>query len=52
MAAHDRSMDPCFASADPSITGSGCTLRRVLDAIGGKWKKWLGTYSIVRHHEL
>lgn len=38
MAAHDRSMDPCFASADPSITGSGCTLRRVLDAIGGKWK--------------
>ncbi len=38
MAAHDRSMGPCFASADPSITGSGCTLRRVLDAIGGKWK--------------
>lgn len=38
MAANDRSMGPCFASADSSITGSGCTLRRVLDAIGGKWK--------------
>ncbi|MGI6230215.1 MAG: winged helix-turn-helix transcriptional regulator [Tractidigestivibacter sp.] len=31
-------LSPCFASADPSITGSGCALRRVLDAIGGKWK--------------
>lgn len=29
---------PCFATADPSITGSGCALRRVLGAIGGKWK--------------
>jgi DNA-binding HxlR family transcriptional regulator len=35
-AQHDIS--PCFASADPSITGSGCALRRVLDAVGGKWK--------------
>ena len=26
------------ASADPSVTGSGCALRRVLDAVGGKWK--------------
>ncbi|MCH4053338.1 MAG: helix-turn-helix transcriptional regulator [Atopobiaceae bacterium] len=29
---------PCFASADPSVTGAGCSLRRVLDAVGGKWK--------------
>jgi DNA-binding HxlR family transcriptional regulator len=29
---------PCLASADPSITGSGCALRRVLEAVGGKWK--------------
>jgi DNA-binding HxlR family transcriptional regulator len=35
---NDRKLGPCFASADPSITGSGCALRRVLDAIGGKWK--------------
>lgn len=34
----DRTLGPCFASADPSITGSGCALRRVLAAIGGKWK--------------
>ena len=33
---HD--MTPCLSSADPSITGSGCALRRVLDAVGGKWK--------------
>lgn len=32
------SLSPCFASADASITGSGCALRRVLDAVGGKWK--------------
>ncbi|MGN0076363.1 MAG: winged helix-turn-helix transcriptional regulator [Parafannyhessea sp.] len=31
-------MSPCLASADPSVTGSGCALRRVLDAVGGKWK--------------
>lgn len=31
-------MSTCFASADASITGSGCALRRVLDAVGGKWK--------------
>ena len=35
---NDRKLGPCFACADPSITGSGCALRRVLDAIGGKWK--------------
>ena len=32
------SLVPCFASAEISITGSGCALRRVLDAVGGKWK--------------
>lgn len=31
-------LSPCLSSADPSITGSGCALRRVLDAVGGKWK--------------
>ncbi|MDD5845111.1 MAG: winged helix-turn-helix transcriptional regulator [Atopobiaceae bacterium] len=36
--AERKSMAPCFASADASITGSGCALRRVLDAVGGKWK--------------
>ncbi|MGN0070226.1 MAG: winged helix-turn-helix transcriptional regulator [Atopobiaceae bacterium] len=38
MATGKASMSPCFASADASITGSGCALRRVLDAVGGKWK--------------
>ncbi len=33
-----KAVSPCLGSADPSITGSGCALRRVLDAIGGKWK--------------
>lgn len=33
-----RGLSPCLGSADPSITGSGCALRRVLDAVGGKWK--------------
>lgn len=28
----------CLGSADPSITGAGCALRRVLNAVGGKWK--------------
>lgn len=36
--AERKTMAPCFASADASITGSGCALRRVLDAVGGKWK--------------
>ncbi|MGN0287042.1 MAG: winged helix-turn-helix transcriptional regulator [Atopobiaceae bacterium] len=31
-------LSPCLSSADPSITGSGCALRHVLDAVGGKWK--------------
>jgi DNA-binding HxlR family transcriptional regulator len=31
-------LSPCLALADPSVTGSGCALRRVLDAVGGKWK--------------
>ena len=31
-------VSPCLASADPSVTGEGCALRRVLDAVGGKWK--------------
>lgn len=34
----EERVSPCFSSADPSITGSGCALRRVLDAVGGKWK--------------
>ena len=38
MATGKDSLSPCFASADASITGSGCALRRVLDAVGGKWK--------------
>ena len=38
MDGNDRTLGPCFASADPSITGSGCALRRALEAIGGKWK--------------
>lgn len=33
-----KDLAPCFSSADSSITGSGCALRRVLDAVGGKWK--------------
>lgn len=37
-AAHAKNPSPCLASADPSVTGSGCALRRVLDAVGGKWK--------------
>lgn len=37
-AAHVKNPSPCLASADPSVTGSGCALRRVLDAVGGKWK--------------
>ncbi len=36
--AHAKNPSPCLASADPSVTGSGCALRRVLDAVGGKWK--------------
>lgn len=30
--------DDCFAQAVPSVAGPGCALRRVLDAVGGKWK--------------
>lgn len=33
-----KNLSPCAGSADPSVTGSGCALRRVLDAVGGKWK--------------
>lgn len=36
--ARGETMSPCLSSADPSVTGSGCALRRVLDAVGGKWK--------------
>ena len=28
----------CFSSAVPSVAGPGCALRKVLDAVGGKWK--------------
>jgi len=38
MAATSKNLSPCAASADPSVTGSGCALRRVLDTVGGKWK--------------
>ena len=30
--------DDCFSSAVPSIAGPGCALRKVLEAVGGKWK--------------
>lgn len=36
--AEERKLGSCFASADPSVTAKGCALRRVLDAVGGKWK--------------
>lgn len=36
--AEEKRIAPCFASADPSITAERCALRRVLDAVGGKWK--------------
>lgn len=28
----------CFSQAVPSVAGPGCALRKVLDAVGGKWK--------------
>lgn len=36
-AAEKRASD-CFSQAVPSVAGPGCALRRVLDAVGGKWK--------------
>lgn len=30
--------DDCFSQAVPSVAGPGCALRKVLDAVGGKWK--------------
>jgi DNA-binding HxlR family transcriptional regulator len=33
-----RDVSPCLKSAEPAIAGPGCALRRVLDAVGGKWK--------------
>ncbi len=33
-----KSGDDCFSQAVPSVAGPGCALRRVLDAVGGKWK--------------
>jgi DNA-binding HxlR family transcriptional regulator len=36
--AKTRDLEPCLGSADPSVAGPGCALRRVLEAVGGKWK--------------